>query len=313
MNGTHRNRTPAAVVLCAMALGAFAELSAAPQTPPLEVLLERAAVYIDSYGEAVSGVVGEEAYLQEVAADPRARLPASSEVERRLVSDIAFLSDPVEGWIEFRDVQTVNGRAVNQQRRVIELLTDPHPNAVLQARRIVELGSRYNLNLPTGVIIDRTINLPMSALLFLKRVNQPRSTFTRAGTQRIDGVDAVAMEFEEHATPRLIGSAGDRPATGRFWIDPERGVVLQSELKLSTGDGSNRTRATIRVRYSRNARLGLALPIWMDEEYETLVGGNPVVLTCRATYTSYRRFGVAVDETFTEPGTTGGPGNAPPR
>jgi len=303
MNRMTRRRPPAVLVLGAMALGTLVELSAAPQTPSLDVILDRAAAYLDSYGHAVSGVVGEEHYLQEVVAAPQARLPGSSEVERRLVSDFVFLADPREGWIEFRDVQTVNGRSVRQQQRVIELLTEPHPNAVLQARRLVELGARYNLNLPIGAIIDRTINLPMSALLFLKRAHQPRSAFTAGRTQRIDGVNTVVVQFEEHATPRLIGSDTDRPATGQFWIEPETGTVLQSELKFSTGDRSNETRATIRVRYARNARLNLTLPSWMDEDYRTSDRGHTIALACRATYTSYRRFGVAVDETFTEPET----------
>lgn len=286
-----------------MALGALVELSAAPQTPPVEVILDRAAAYLESYGEAVSGVVGEENYLQRLASGFVQR-GARDDRERRLVSDIAFMSDPVEGWIEFRDVQFVNGQAINQQQRVIELLSDPHPNAVLQARRLVELGSRHNLNLFTGretAVVDRTINLPMSALLFLKRAHQARSTFTLGRAQRIDGVNTVVVQFEEHATPRIIGSDGDRPATGQFWIEPETGTVLQSELKLSTGARSNQTRATVRVRYARNARLNLTLPSWMDEEYEALANGERLTLACRATYTSYRRFGVAVEETFTEP------------
>lgn len=306
MNRMSRCRRPAAIVLGAMAIGVLAELSAAPQTPSVEVILDRAAAYLDSYGEAVSGVVGEEQYLQRVASGVVKLGSGRDARERRMVSDIVFMSDPVEGWIEFRDVQFVNNQPVGQQQRVIELLTDPHPNAVLQARRLVELGSRYNLNFATGngmAVVDRTINLPMSALLFLKRTHQTRSTFTLGRTQRIDGVNTVVVQFEEHATPRLIGSDGDRPATGQFWIEPETGTVVQSELKFSTGARSNETRATIRVRYARNERLGLTLPSWMDEEYETLADGDRLTLTCRATYTSYRRFGVAVDETFTEPST----------
>lgn len=305
MNRTTRYRRPAALVLGAMALGALVELSAASQTPSLDVMLDRAAAYLESYGEAVSGVVGEENYVQRLASGFVQR-GARDDRERRLVSDIAFLSDPAEGWIEFRDVQFVNGRAVNQQQRVIELLTDPHPNAVQQARHLVELGSRYNLNFTTRngmAVVDRTINLPMSALLFLKRAHQARSTFTLGRAQRLDGVNTVVVQFEEHATPRLIGSDGDRPATGQFWIEPETGTVVQSELKFSTGERSNQTRATIRVRYARNERLGLTLPSWMDEEYEALADGERLTLACRATYTSYRRFGVAVDETFTEPPT----------
>lgn len=299
-----RHRKPAALVVGMIALGAIVRLSAAPQTPSVEVLLDRAAAYLDAYGEAVSGVVGEEQYLQRVANGFYQVGSRGADTERRLVSDIAFLSDPVEGWIEFRDVQTVNGRAVDQQQRVVELLTDPHPNAVQQARRLAELGSRYNLNLSTGkamAVIDRTINVPMSALLFLKRAHQPRSTFTLGRAQRIDGVNTVVVAFEEHATPRLIGSASGRPAAGQFWIEPETGTVVQSELRFSTGDRSSQTRATISVRYARNERLGLTLPSWMDEEYEAVADGGPLTLTCRATYTSYRRFGVAVDETFTGP------------
>ena len=77
-------------------------------------------------------------------------------------------------------------------------------------------------------------------------------------------------------------------------------ITRDSELKFSTGAGTEQMHATIRVRYARNARLGLALPSWMNEEYEVAADGGPLTLTCRATYTSYRRFEVAVDETLAE-------------
>jgi hypothetical protein len=138
----------------------------------------------------------------------------------------------------------------------------------------------------------------MSALLFLKRQYQKRSAFTLGRTDRLDGASTILVLFQETATPRIIGSDTGGPATGQFWIEPDTGIVIQSELKFSTGTGSKQTRATIRVRYARQPRLGLTLPAWMDEEYETGPPNSQVIIGCRAVYDKYKRFEVGVDVNF---------------
>lgn len=84
--------------------------------------------------------------------------------------------------------------------------------------RIVDEGARFNLS-PRRFAFNRTLNVPMTALRFLRRQNQNRSTF------RVDRVEPsrVVLRFEEEATPRLIGSEDGAPASGSFSIDPRLG------------------------------------------------------------------------------------------
>ena len=75
-----------------------------------------------------------------------------------------------------------------------------------QARRIADEGARFNLS-PQRFAFNRTLNVPMTALRFLRRPNQHRSTF------RVDRVEPsrVVLRFKEEATPRLIGSEDGAP------------------------------------------------------------------------------------------------------
>ena len=287
-----------AVVLAIVTGMSVVCIGAAAQDPELSGLLERAATYLAAFGPKVSGIVAKENYLQEVRSlTPSSNTPGMhvADRSRRLLSDFSFLADEQEGWIEFRDVQSVNGQEVGQRERVIDLLANPSPNARLQARRIAEYGARFNLMIPAA-IVNRTINLPMSALLFLKGSEQRRSVFTLGRRERIDGTDAVVLQFQETATPRLIGSDAGHAASGSFWIEPTTGAVVQSELKFTTGSRASQTRATIRVRYTPHPRFDVMLPAWMDEEYETSGTGDSVILGARAVYDDYRRFGVTTDE-----------------
>ena len=89
------------------------------------------------------------------------------------------------------------------------------PDSIQQARRLVAEGSRFNLN-ATGVVIDRTINTPMVALMFLRPSEQQRSAFKVGKTSQIDGLTCVALAFNERAKPALIGSNADATTQGTF-------------------------------------------------------------------------------------------------
>lgn len=259
---------------------ALASALAVAQPPAVEPVLAAAGRYIAQYERDVTTVVAEEEYVQETSVGAR----------RRLRSDVLFLRDETYGWIGFRDVFEVDTRPVrDRDERLIKLFLGPRPNAIEQARRIAEEGSRFDVSLPQ-TRVRRSINMPLAALRVLQPHNQHRAQFRidRAQTAKAKGLVVVA--FTETTKPRLFETPDHGAARGTFWIDPESGCVEASTLVLATGT----TTVTIRVTYREDAKLQIWLPASMDEEYDVWVEGK---IEGRARYSNFRRFAV---ETTTE-------------
>ena len=86
----------------------------------------------------------------------------------------------------------------------------------------------------------------------------------------------------------------DLPSHGRFWLDPNDGRVLQSELITESPISPlQNIIATINVSYQTEPQLGLPVPAQMRERYE--FGFNQAV-TGAATYGHFRKVGVGIDE-----------------
>ena len=168
------------------------------------------------------------------------------------------------------------------------------------ARRIVEESARFNLNM-AGSVLVRTVNNPMMALRFLRARNQSRSRFSLEGTTTIDGVRAVVLRFKEDTLPRLIMSADDAAAGGRFWIEPESGRFVRSELAFETTNQKESTtvRSVVRVRFADVDDAGLWVPVEMNEEHRAS-GRGAIRFTGRATYGKVRTFRVEVETIIKE-------------
>ena len=82
----------------------------------------------------------------------------------------------------------------------------------------------------------------------------------------------------------------DLPARGRFWIEPDSGQVLASELIAQDLSLTG----VITVGYEREPALNVMVPIQMKERYDLRRGPSPV--TGEANYRSFRQFQVKVDE-----------------
>jgi hypothetical protein len=267
-------------------------------------LLAAAGRYLDGFAQAVDGLVIAEDYVQQSH--------VQVVMARHLESDLTVTNDPSLGLIEFRDVFEVDGKPVrDRQNRVIDLFTHPNPNAMAQARRIVAEGARFNLE---STAIQRTLNLPMAALAFLRTSNQARSTFDTRGGDSVHGRHATILRFRERASPRLIGSKDDAAANGRFWIDPETGAVLQSELELDSHIATASVKASILVTYREVTAIGFWLPEEMTETYtisnasaQGALMNNPRVATTRgggelgtlsghARYSDFRKFEISTEQ-----------------
>ena len=260
-----------AIVACAMG-------RTPGQSADLQRVLDAAAGYLERYEREVKSVVLEERYLQRVPGDG---------LKRTLRSDLVIVSDANEGWIELRDVLEVDGRALGDQRdRIVALLSKPVPDAFVHARRLADESARFNLH-PARARFHRSVNVPFTALRFLRRANQSRSSWHLDRTERVASQTVALLRFEETATPRLIGSKQQFAASGAFWI-AEDGAVLRTELRTPEP-----MLATIRVSYARHPTLGWWLPEAMQELYR--VRPNPRVLIDvdgRATYSNVRQFKV---------------------
>lgn len=285
-------------------------LSTTAAQPTLQEVLARAAEYVATFHERLSGIVAEETTVQQVTYPKH--FPSSLNRKRRVQSDLLLLR-PVGGmeWIQFRDVFAVDGEPVrDRQERLMRIFLTPDETTDSQTAAILSESARYNIG-----DVERTINTPTIALRFLEAANQRRFSFRRTGNATPGEMTREApappghfrvttevwtIAFAEKAKPTMIqtrdphkrehGALKDLAAHGRFWIEPETGRVLMSELTLdATG-----ARAAIAVNYQSEPLLGLLVPIEMRERYDRL--RNRTVVDGFSTYGRFRQFQVLVDE-----------------
>ena len=284
----------AATLALPAALAAAQDALAPPEVAPLVAQASAAAA------EAVrtlASLVCEERYVQTVRqqrvvfgnrAAPR---PVVDTASRTLLSDYLLVRLPgTRGWVPFRDVYSVDGRPVrDREDRLLSLFVTFRADRLEQAERIRDESSRYNLGSGTY-----DINVPTFALQFLLPEVRGRFRFRTAGREAIDGVETTVVEYEEVAHPTIIRGARDEdvPASGRAWIATGDGRIAQT--RLETRSGGKRTR--IDVRYGREPRFGLWVPLEMREHHA--IGGE--TLESRATYANYRRFQVETKELLPE-------------
>jgi hypothetical protein len=254
-------------------------------------LLSHLASYLSNYEEAFSNIVCDEYYTQ------RARVGDGWQT-RQLRSEVALIRTKGDDWRLFRDVLSVDGiRVRDRDERLARLFADPGRNASGEAMRITEESARYNIG---GV--NRTLNVPTLALIFLRKDNQDRSSFTVASRGPQNGREIADLRFEEKRNSRIIYTTDRAAASGRAWVDAADGSVHGTELRILT-EG---TLANIYVTYKRDEKLGLLVPDVMTETYRT--GGRRadtgtrsfdqlatelgLVLEGTAVYSSCRRFSV---------------------
>lgn len=270
--------------------------SASP--PDAASVLRAVGAYLTRYEGEISAVVAQEDYTQQYVPPFQAGGRFGGRVEeRRLTSDLLVLTDPAQGWVTFRDVFEVDGRPVrDHDQRLTKLFANPAADARVQARTITNEGARFNLNIP-GISADRTLNVPMAALLFFRAPFQSRSTFTVDHVERVGGRPVVVLNFVEQAMPRIIRSPTNLAMTGKGWIEPDSGRVLRTALDYTLTSGIFSTTVSIIVSYAENARLKMWMPQTMTEKYEAKKG--PQIsgsLIAQAKYSKFRRFSVDVSQ-----------------
>jgi hypothetical protein len=260
------------------------------QTLTLETVLSRAADYVDGYQHELSNVLAQESYVQEADGN-----------RRHLRSELLVFSVPGsrEPWVAFRDVIEVDGLDVeDREQRLADLFRESPVVTRALRRRLVDESARYNIGR-----VHRNFNVPTLALLLLTPGDQPRLSFEHVGDETIEGMSAWTIAFKEVEAPALIqNTAGaDLFAEGRVWIEPDTGRVLRTELRAR--DDSVRLGLEFGVRYRYSAELDMLVPASMREHYLVLLpphttnrfSRGTIEVECLATYSNFRRFGVAVE------------------
>jgi hypothetical protein len=287
-----RTNTIRALVVCAaLALAAGATPFADQDAPEISLdrILESAGQYVDRYEQAMATVVAQENYQQSFVASSR-----SGAASRTLRSDLLVFDAGPRGWVSFRDVYEVDGSPVrDHDQRLIDLVSHFSPSSLQEIRRIAAESARFNLN-PRWVVINRNINTPMTALLFLRAASQGRSAFTLGKSEQIGDVRAVKVTFVEQAKPRLIASGDDAAARGAFWIDPTNGRVVRTQLDMATELNGQSVTTRIVVTYAKVASIDVWVPVTMDETYGLLQMEQAI--KGRADYSNFRQFSVTVNE-----------------
>ena len=274
----------------------FAPLAAQPQDA-----LSRIQAYVEKFQRELPSIVAEEHYVQVLTrtnvqsgdAVESGRLDSLTSGKRVLRSDVLMVTVPgTVGWVLFRDVFEVDGQRIrDREDRVLALLKSPDADSVAQARRLANESSRYNLGR-----VQRTTNLPDSALQYLKASSASRMKFEaprRAGA--VDGAETVVIRFTETARPTLVTTlrGSNVPASGQVWAHAATGAIVKIEYKLS--DMS--TDGVFVIEYAYDEQSGLRLPAKMTERYVS--PSEDVRAT--AQYSNVRRFNVSTNESLRKP------------
>jgi hypothetical protein len=274
----------------AVLLLAASPLSSAVDDPSMSVVLGRAGKYVSELQRRLSTIVAEERYVQTVwnqeVGDRRQPL---SRVELR--SEFLLVRpDGSDRYVELRDTFEVDGRPVHDRRdRLTGLFTDRVSPSRSSVQQIINESARYNIG-----DITRTLNVPTLPLLFLHPRHQSRFKFestrnTEPAVARLQedtggtapvfrvSTEVWVIAYREVDEPTLVRTpeGRSRPVRGRFWIEPDTGRVLMSDLAAGDGD----LHAAISVSYQSEPLLGFLVPIEMRERYEarkkkTLIEGS---------------------------------------
>jgi hypothetical protein len=283
-----------------MAAGLATPAAAEPPTPTLESVLVRAGLYVVELQRQLSGIVAEEDYVQDVRPSSSGTLSRSATprvTHRELKSDL-LLVRPIGSnrWMQFRDVFDVDGQPVrDRSERLMKLFVSPSASTANQAELIAQESSRYNIG-----NLQRTLNVPVLALAILDPAHQQRFVFKRIEKGAESPVRSAAASatavwvigYREVESQTIIRTTNfrDMPSRGRFWIEPETGRVLASELIAE----DLTVRGAITVGYDLEPALQVMVPTQMRENYDIVGGASRVIGV--ANYSKFRQFQVKVDE-----------------
>jgi VWFA-related protein len=266
---------------------AATSIAAPPEALPArgpDEIMRRVGAYVERYGSQASLLVAVERSSQAVKGSVGIPGPSA----RTLVSEFVLVPNAaaIGGWIGYRDVVEADGTPVaDRGDRLQALFRSSAPN-LNEAKRIADEGARYNIG-----PVSRNFNVPTTALFFFHAGNLARFTFRQKGRERIDDIEAVAIDFVESRIPTLISNSAGRdvPAAGTLWVNPRDGAVVRTRLEFRRFDDAG-SRGVIDVVYRWDPALSMWVPSRMTERYSA----GRATATTVATYEDFKRFQTSV-------------------
>jgi hypothetical protein len=278
------------------------------QAPTLESVLAKAGEYAATYNKATSVLIAEERYEQLLRpyGSTRTDMLASGAMLgqmgtpklRRTRSEFALVAiREAQAWLAFRDVFEVDGKALRPEKdRLERAFTQTPDTGLAAARALADAALKHNLGRTL-----RDVNVPTFPLMFLMPRQQAGFAFTKKGEKRVDNATVWVVEYVETQRPAIatMADGSPKPARGEVWVEPTSGCVVKTHLVFDTLDAfpdmklhperySDFPRATIDVTYKLDAALNAWLPVEMEEDYTR----RDEVLTCKLTYSNFRRLDV---------------------
>ena len=306
MNAAHvRWVYAAAAVSCALVLlGPPHDLTAAARRSRLT---DRVSAYAERFGREFEGVVAAEHYVQVIrpwTGEPPARpdvSPREALARRALHSDLLLVFDADGPWHLHRDVIGVDGTPVgDRMRRLHSLFLDPGVTTRERLGRMTAESARYNLG-----DITRTLNIPTFPLIVVHPAHRDRFRLRVRGSRRQDGTIIRELTFDETRRPTVVRASDGRdvPLRGRLLVDETTGEFIHARLDPEPRE----VRSRIEVWFARVPGLSLRVPVRMWEWYRVqgvirdgrdahAPGFQGAYIEALASYSSFRRYGVEVDE-----------------
>lgn len=271
-------------VLLTAVLGA---VLVAAQTPDADAIRDRLDKYLLDYEPKLSTVVADERMTQRDGlgrnGNPDTAAPRK---DREIISEVAFIGLPGDvGWLGFRRVIKVNGKALNDAGPSLALvLSDGAKDDYDQARLLLGQSAEHNLGFP------RTTNLPNLPLEFLHPRNRHRLAHRIDGMEKIRGTPTARLVFEERSTPTIIRrpDGGEMRSLVTAWVEPDTGRLLRAQVKTRDARiGVLPYDNLIWVDFRQDEALGMLVPYEMKEDF---FAGRFREGTGTARYTNYRQF-----------------------
>jgi hypothetical protein len=244
--------------------------------PSLRTVLSRVERYVEGYESALSTLVARERYIQLQPAPGG----AGGHI-RTLVSDFLFFRLPGRDgpWLGFRDVLDVDGTPIERQGERLRDIVGSPETAESRAMSMARENARFNIGR-----FMRTVNVPVCVVAWMHPRIRDRFSFTHTGDEEMQGVRAWRIEFREKGNPTIVRTPEGRnvKSTGRIWVDPADGRILQTELQ----NALDALRVTILVQFQKHDEFGVMVPSRMQERFDDGVDR----LETEAVYSDYRRF-----------------------
>ena len=268
-----------------------------PTEPSLSALLSVAGRYVAEYETSFGALVAQEIYQQSTNQPATSASRSPSQPTRRITTGEVLLFDSGgAGWMIFRDIHVLDNKELTVPTvRMAALASEPTRQLLANAMRATARVSSYMIG-----EIPRSPATPTAALMYLRPARQGLGVFELDGMKTIDNVGVALLKFSERADARM-STADDSTTTGRFWIDPDTGRVVQTEITIASAAYTTK----VEVQYAVRPGVSFPVPVRMFETHRATVtprgmssasfgrtggGSTQTYIDGLATYQGFQRF-----------------------